>query len=92
MDREWVVRNVLGGMAAGFGLRGWLFPCPSRSTHSLTSSSVVLDCPPVFTTLVVLSGWGVKTTVANVISGWAGVSAGMNEETAGEMWLAYSIP
>jgi hypothetical protein len=23
-DREWVVRNVLGGMAAGFGLRG---PC-----------------------------------------------------------------
>jgi lambda repressor-like predicted transcriptional regulator len=21
-DREWVVRNVLGGMAAGFGLRG----------------------------------------------------------------------
>ena len=22
LDREWVVRNVLGGMAAGFGLRG----------------------------------------------------------------------
>jgi len=22
-DRRWVVRNVLGGMAAGFGLRGW---------------------------------------------------------------------
>jgi hypothetical protein len=22
LDKEWVVRNVLGGMAAGFGLRG----------------------------------------------------------------------
>lgn len=22
LDREWIVRNVLGGMAAGFGLRG----------------------------------------------------------------------
>jgi hypothetical protein len=22
LDRAWVVRNVLGGMAAGFGLRG----------------------------------------------------------------------
>lgn len=22
LDRDWVVRNVLGGMAAGFGLRG----------------------------------------------------------------------
>lgn len=22
IDRQWVVRNVLGGMAAGFGLRG----------------------------------------------------------------------
>lgn len=25
LDREWVIRNILGGMAAGFGLRGkWL--------------------------------------------------------------------
>lgn len=22
LDREWIVRNILGGMAAGFGLRG----------------------------------------------------------------------
>lgn len=22
LDREWIVRNVLGGMATGFGLRG----------------------------------------------------------------------
>lgn len=24
LDREWIVRNVLGGMSAGFGLRGKL--------------------------------------------------------------------
>lgn len=22
LDKEWVIRNILGGMAAGFGLRG----------------------------------------------------------------------
>jgi len=22
LDKEWIVRNVLGGMSAGFGLRG----------------------------------------------------------------------
>ncbi|KAI0059251.1 Arv1-domain-containing protein [Artomyces pyxidatus] len=69
LDREWVVRNVLGGMAAGFGLR------------------VVLDCHPFFTTLVILSGWGIKTVVASVVSGWVG-----EEESIGETWLAYSIP
>lgn len=26
IDREWVVRNVLGGMSAGFGLRGKSYP------------------------------------------------------------------
>ena len=38
LDREWVVRNVLGGMAAGFGLRGvyviTISPfAPSLRTH-----------------------------------------------------------
>ncbi|KAH8100795.1 Arv1-domain-containing protein [Cristinia sonorae] len=74
MDREWIVRNVLGGMAAGFGLR------------------VVLDCPPAATTLIILTGWGVKTAVANVVSGWVGGNVGLSEETVGAMWLAYSIP
>lgn len=68
LDREWVVRNVLGGMAAGFGLR------------------VVLDCHPFFTTIVILSGWGIKTVVASVVGGWVG---GKQIE---ETWLAYSIP
>ena len=44
LDREWVVRNVLGGMAAGFGLRGnrspaisllrFFSPSPSLSSPS----------------------------------------------------------
>ncbi|KAI1797183.1 Arv1-domain-containing protein [Ganoderma leucocontextum] len=74
LDREWVVRNVLGGMAAGFGLR------------------VALDCHPVFTTMIVLAGWLVKTAVANLVSGWVGMGLGGDDKAAGEMWLAYSIP
>jgi len=69
LDREWVARNVLGGMAAGFGLR------------------VVLDCHPIFTTVIILVGWILKTAVARVVSGWVG-----GDEKMGEAWLAYSIP
>ncbi|KAI0734177.1 Arv1-domain-containing protein [Fomitopsis betulina] len=73
LDREWIVRNVLGGMSAGFGLR------------------VVLDCHPILTTSIILFGWAVKTLVAGTISQWVGVGFGAHE-TAGEVWLAYSIP
>ncbi|KAH7928120.1 Arv1-domain-containing protein [Leucogyrophana mollusca] len=69
LDREWVVRNVLGGMAAGFGLR------------------VVLDCHPIYTTIVILVGWVVKTAVAGLLKDWVG-----GDEHSGEVWLAYSIP
>ncbi|RDX57368.1 Arv1-domain-containing protein [Lentinus brumalis] len=75
LDREWVVRNVLGGMAAGFGLR------------------VVLDCHPIFTTIIILAGWLVKTAVASFVSEWVGTGLGLGgDRAAGEMWLAYSIP
>jgi len=69
LDREWVVRNVLGGMAAGFGLR------------------VILDCHPIFTTMIILVGWAVKTAVASLVSEWVG-----GDEKSWEAWLAYSIP
>ena len=36
LDREWVVRNVLGGMAAGFGLRGVSFHFRRASSFYLT--------------------------------------------------------
>ncbi|KAG1738441.1 Arv1-like family-domain-containing protein [Suillus paluster] len=69
LDREWVVRNVLGGMATGFGLR------------------VVLDCHPVFTTVVILIGWLAKTVVAGLLKNWVG-----GDEHTGDEWMAYSIP
>ncbi|EJD06744.1 Arv1-domain-containing protein [Fomitiporia mediterranea MF3/22] len=69
LDREWVVRNVLGGMAAGFGLR------------------VVLDIQPVFTTIIILTGWAAKTFVAAAVSTW--VNKG---DLTGDVFLAYSIP
>ena len=59
-------------------------------------SVVVLDCHPVFTTMIILTGWAVKTALAHLVSGWvgAGMSLGGDgaEMVAEEMWLAYSIP
>ncbi|KAJ4480191.1 Arv1-domain-containing protein [Lentinula aciculospora] len=69
LDREWVVRNVMGGMSAGFGLR------------------VILNINPLFTTLIILFGWVMKTFASRLISGWIGG----NVATA-EAWLASSIP
>ena len=88
LDREWVVRNVLGGMSAGFGLRGSSeLLCSLYFPGTLTSSPVVLDIHPFFTALIVLFGWVVKTAVANFVHPW--VNAG---EKIGEAFLAYSIP
>ena len=91
LDREWIVRNVLGGMSAGFGLRGDAILSWMRARVADASNSVVLDCHPVLTTSIILFGWAVKTLVAGMISQWVGVGFGAHE-TAGEVWLAYSIP
>lgn len=39
LDREWVVRNILGGMAAGFGLRGACVNISNIHTCSSTPQS-----------------------------------------------------
>ena len=92
LDREWIVRNVLGGMSAGFGLRGdAVLSCMRARCVADSSNSVVLDCHPILTTSVILFGWAVKTLVAGMISQWVGVGFGAHE-AAGEVWLAYSIP
>jgi hypothetical protein len=49
--------------------------------------TVILDWHPVFTTVIILAGWAVKTLVASLVSGWVG-----GDEVTGEAWLAYSIP
>lgn len=55
---------------------------------------VVLDCHPIFTTIIILAGWLVKTAVASLVSEWVrtGLGAGGDDKAVGEMWLAYSIP
>jgi lipid intermediate transporter len=58
LDREWIVRNVLGGLSAGFGLRGEhavLLMQGPRGTYR--TFAVVLDMPPAFTTLIILIGY-----------------------------------
>lgn len=54
-------------------------------TRKVTFCTVVLDIHPFFTTVVILAGWAVKTSVANYLHPW--VSSG-----AGDVFLAYSIP
>lgn len=48
---------------------------------------MVLDCHPIFTTIVILIGWLVKTAVAELLKDWVG--AGGHDV---KVWLAYSIP
>jgi len=40
LDREWIIRNVLGGMSAGFGLRGG---CASHFSFLLIFSLILLS-------------------------------------------------
>lgn len=90
LDREWIVRNILGGMCAGFGLRGTYLLCPMCRQESLSPSIyflVILDIHPIFSTIVILAGWVVKTAVASLLSNWVG-----GDRSSGEAWLAYSIP
>jgi hypothetical protein len=92
LDREWIVRNVLGGMSAGFGLRG-KFNRLNIVSHNLRTIAifllhvVILDIHPLFTTIMILAGWVAKTTVATLVSRWVGG----NDSRTGEAWLAYSI-
>jgi len=50
---------------------------------------VVLDCRPVFTSLIILSGYVVKTVIVGLVRELVGPRPGKAIE---ETWLAYSIP
>ena len=86
LDRTWLVRNLLGGMSTGFGLRG-VFLCSYGILQVLSFFPVVLDCHPIFTSLVIFSGWAIKTCVVSLVREFIGPGNGI-EET----WLVYSIP
>ena len=92
LDREWIVRNILGGMSAGFCLRG-KFSFFEKFCHPILHEAcfflfvVILGIHPLFTTIIILTGWIAKTAVAMLVSRW--VSG--NDSRTGEAWLAYSI-
>lgn len=48
LDREWVVRNVLGGLAAGFGLRGRSF----SPTYECPRPADLMLCPQLCWTVI----------------------------------------
>lgn len=66
--------------------------CASLLSGGASTFAVVLDCHPVFTTIIIIAGWLVKTAVAGLVSGWVGTGLDADAKAAGEMWLAYSIP
>ncbi|KAG9039896.1 hypothetical protein FRB95_004368 [Tulasnella sp. JGI-2019a] len=70
LDREWIVRNMLGGMAAGFGLR------------------VVLDCHPIFITIIIGVGWVTKVIFTGLVYELTTPLAELQEDG----WMKYSIP
>lgn len=67
LDRAWVVSNVLGGMCAGFGLRGARISAFLLDRVSLQRTIVILNIHPIFSTIIILSGWAAKT-----LSAWVG--------------------
>ncbi|EJD06746.1 uncharacterized protein FOMMEDRAFT_152052 [Fomitiporia mediterranea MF3/22] len=92
LDREWVVRNMLGDMAVGFGSRVVLDTQPVFTTIIIltgyASSCVCFAlCVPNCSSLCIRQGWAAKTFVA------AAVSTRMNkEDLTRDVFLAYSIP
>lgn len=64
----------------------YLIP-PSAHEYTLTLLSVILDCHPTLTMIIILVGWVMKTATASLLSEWVG-----RERQLSEAWLAYSIP
>lgn len=89
LDREWVIRNILGGMSAGFGLRGLhsSLECNHLNYISISLLTVILDIHPFFSTLIILSGWASKKAMALFVGEWVGGDIQLSQ-----VWLAHSIP
>lgn len=88
LDRNWIIRNILGGMSAGFGLRGpCIFSTVSREHDKLKLVTVVLDCHSMIISIIILMSWALQTFTAKLMSEWVG-----GDKPAGDVWLTYSIP
>lgn len=63
------------------------YPCHERAhIRPGCLRIVVLDCHPVFTTIVILCGWMAKTAASDLVGPWVGVSG------EAKQWFEYSIP
>jgi len=79
LDREWVVRNVLGGLSAGFGLRVILDWHPTLTTLIIFAGWGI----KTLVSALLISGW---------VSQGGALGGEMERLKMGEAWLAYSIP
>ncbi|KAJ7590154.1 hypothetical protein C8J56DRAFT_783451, partial [Mycena floridula] len=64
MDHEWIVRNISGGMSAGFGSRGE--SPPLAETIELTKEPKS-NSHSFFIAIIILAGWAAKTGVAGLV-------------------------
>lgn len=79
-------QKCFGRNVSRFWFAWWVIFCSVRTICTNPFESVViLDIHPLFTTLIILFGWGTKTFVSGLISGWIG-------DVAPEAWLASSVP
>lgn len=91
LDREWLVRNLLGGMAAGFGLRGkvstvaWGPGIPKFAQQN--SHLVVLDTHPFIITGVIIAGWVSTSAYVHLVDNILGLAPAQMAS-----WTRYSIP
>jgi len=84
LNREWLLRNLLGGMASGFAIRGrGIFYHSVLLTDILL---VVLNGRPLVAAFIVLFAWVIKAGVAYNLSGLIKSSA-MDRH-----WLIFSMP
>jgi hypothetical protein len=58
-----------------------------RMANTEVIQIVILDIHPIFTSIIILSGWKAKTVAAGLVSSWVG-----GDELTGEAWRTYSIP
>jgi lipid intermediate transporter len=84
LNREWLLRNLLGGMASGFAIRG------KHALHRLDGvtdiSLVVLNGRPLVAAFIVLFAWMMKAGVAFLLSDR------ITNAAIDRHWLIFSMP
>jgi len=84
LNREWLLRNLLGGMASGFAIRGkYALPRLDGVTDIFL---VVLNGRPLVAAFIVLFAWMIKASVAFILSDR------ITNTAIDRHWLIFSMP